>query len=51
MLHGISWGTVQRMLIDAPGVEETTAKPGDTEITLTDDNAGQVLDLINKLNR
>lgn len=39
------------MLIDAPGVEDTGAKPGDKEISLTDDNANEVLDLINKLNR
>jgi len=39
------------MLIDAPSVEETKAKPGDTQIRLTDENAGEVLNLINRLNR
>jgi hypothetical protein len=39
------------MLIDAPGVEETKAKPGDTTVTLTEDNVGEVFDLINRLNR
>jgi len=49
--HGIPWGTVQRMLIDAPGVEDATAKHGDTQIRLTDDNANEVLNMINRLNR
>lgn len=39
------------MLIDAPSVEETDAKPGDTQIKLTDDNAKEVLNMINRLNR
>lgn len=39
------------MLIDAPGVEDTEGKPGDTQITLTDENAADVLRMINKLNR
>ena len=39
------------MLIDAPSVEETGAKKSDTQIKLTEDNAGDVLNLINKLNR
>ena len=51
LLHGISWGTVQRMIVDAPGAEEEDTKPGTTEVVLTEENAGEVLDLINKLNR
>lgn len=51
LLHGIPWGTVQRMLIDAPGVEDEDTTKGDTEIVLTDDNADEVMKLINKLNR
>lgn len=39
------------MLIDAPGVEGTGAKPGDTRIELTEDNADDVLRMINRLNR
>ena len=51
LLHGIPWGTVQRMLIDAPGVEDEDTTKGDTEIVLTDDNADEVMKLINRLNR
>ena len=51
LLHGISWGMVQRMIVDAPGAEEEDTKPGTTEVVLTEENAGEVLDLINKLNR
>ena len=50
-LHGIPWGTVQRMLIDAPGVEDEDTTKNDTEIVLTDDNADEVMKLINNLNR
>jgi hypothetical protein len=39
------------MLIDAPGFEETDLKKGDTQIRLTDENAGEGLDMINRLNR
>lgn len=38
LLHGIPWGTVQRMLIDAPGVEDEDTKKEDTEIVLTGDS-------------
>ncbi len=38
------------MLIDAPGMEETDGK-GDTEIELNEDNANEVLNIINSLNR
>lgn len=53
LLHGIPWGTVLRMLIDAPGVEETESKDkgDDTAIALTDDNADEVMNLINQLAR
>ncbi len=45
------------MLIDAPGIEEkdkggTSGKPGkDVEIALTDDNAAEIMNLINRINR
>jgi len=39
------------MLIDAPGVEDTGAKPGDTQVELTDENADEIMQLINKANR
>lgn len=43
------------MLIDAPGVEEkgkSGSSSGDTtEIALTDENAAEVMDLINRINR
>lgn len=47
------------MMIDAPGVEETGSSDGkaggsggdDTEIALTDDNAEQLMNLINRRNR
>lgn len=44
------------MLIDAPGVEEKgksgSRSDGDTtEIALTDENAAEVMDLINRINR
>lgn len=48
--HGIAWATVQRMLIDAPGVEEK-AKEKNVEMALTDDNAAEVMELLNSLNR
>ncbi|TFU95261.1 hypothetical protein E4T81_01665 [Barnesiella sp. WM24] len=57
LLHGIAWGAVQRMLIDAPGVEEkgkggSSGKSGDdVEIALTDDNAAEIMNLINRMNR
>ena len=51
LLHGIPWGTVQRMLIDAPGVEDEDTTKNNTEIVLTDDNADEVMKLINNLNR
>lgn len=52
LLHGIPWGTVQRMLIDAPGVEDDEdTKKENTEIVLTDDNADEVMKLINSINR
>ncbi|MBD5228869.1 MAG: hypothetical protein HDS69_02340 [Bacteroidales bacterium] len=58
LLHGIAWGAVQRMLIDAPGVEEkskgggSSGKSGDdVEIALTDDNAAEIMNLINRINR
>jgi hypothetical protein len=34
LLHGIPWGTVQRMLIDAPGVERI---PEGTEVAIADE--------------
>ena len=46
------------MLIDAPGVEEkgksggSSGKSGDdVEIALTDDNAAEIMNLINRMNR
>ena len=39
------------MLIDAPGVEEEDTTKNDTEIVLTNDNADEVMKLINNLNR
>lgn len=44
------------MLIDAPGVEEkgkggSSGGSGDVEIALTDDNAAEIMNLINKINR
>lgn len=58
LLHGIAWGDVLRMMIDAPGVEDK-GKGGssggsvgdDTEIALTDENAEQLMNLINSRNR
>ncbi|WP_289299389.1 hypothetical protein [Xylanibacter rodentium] len=59
LLHGISWGEVLRMMIDAPGIDDKgkgSTTPGtsggdDTEIALTDDNAEQLMNLINSRNR
>lgn len=40
------------MLIDAPGVEEKgKAKEGNLEMTLTDDNAGDIMELLNSFNK
>lgn len=39
------------MLIDAPGVEDIDPKTGTGDIVLTDDNADQVLAMINSINR
>jgi hypothetical protein len=38
------------MLIDAPGIDDKK-KAGETTIELTDDNADEVLAMINRLNR
>jgi hypothetical protein len=48
--HGIPWATVQRMLIDAPGVEEK-AKQQSVEMALTDENAGEIMELLNSFNK
>jgi hypothetical protein len=37
------------MLIDAPGIEETPSN--NTQVQLTDDNADEIMALINKINR
>ena len=39
------------MLIDAPGVEDEDTKKEHTEIVLTDDNADEVMKIINSFNR
>lgn len=40
------------MLIDAPGVEDIDPKTGaGSDIVLTDDNADQILAMINRINR
>lgn len=39
------------MLIDAPGVEDEDTKKEYTEIVLTDDNADEVMKIINSFNR
>nr|DAY62858.1 MAG TPA: hypothetical protein [Caudoviricetes sp.] len=39
------------MLIDAPGVEDVDPKNKGCDIVLTDDNADQVLAMINRINR
>lgn len=39
------------MLIDAPGVEEIDPKNPGGDMVLTDDNADQILAMINRINR
>lgn len=41
------------MLIDAPTIDDddTEGKPQDQEFALTDDNAAEVLQMINSINR
>lgn len=39
------------MLIDAPGVEDIDNKDGGADMVLTDDNADDVLAMINRINR
>lgn len=39
------------MLIDAPGVEDTESKKESGDIVLTDDNADEILAMINRINR
>lgn len=40
------------MLIDAPGVEDVDPKNGSGgDIVLTDDNADQIIEMINRINR
>lgn len=39
------------MLIDAPGVEDEDTTKNNSEIVLSDDNADEVLKLINSMNR
>ena len=44
-------GDGAKVLIDAPGVEDEDTKKEDTEIVLTDDNADEVMKIINSFNR
>lgn len=46
LLHGIPWPTVQKMLADAPGIEDNDSKS--TTIELTDDNADEVFNLLTR---
>lgn len=39
------------MLIDAPGVEDIESKKESGDIVLTDDNADEILAMINRINR
>lgn len=39
------------MIIDAPGVEDTDPKDKEATIALTDDNADQIMNMINRINR
>ncbi len=45
--HGVSWPIVQRMMIDAPGVEYTDGEV--EEITLTADNSADIMNYVNSL--
>lgn len=47
LLHGIPWGEVQRMLIDAPRPADPADAQG-RDITLTDSNAAHWARILNK---
>jgi hypothetical protein len=48
--HDIEWNIVQRILIDAPSVDYDDDKK-DNHIPVTDENAQEVLNKINRLKR
>ena len=47
--HDIAWGIVERMLIDAPNIEEEGEES--EEIKLPSENADKGLEMINNINR
>jgi hypothetical protein len=47
--HDIPWGIVRRILIDAPGYE--TDGNSDKKIAITNENAAELLEKINRLKR
>ena len=48
--HGIAWAIVQRLLIDAPDTEPADGEEN-TETTITNENAEQILQQINDIVR
>lgn len=52
LLHGLPWATVLKMLIDAPSPgDEGGAGSQGSEFELTDDNAQEVMRMIDSINR
>ena len=51
LLHGIPWGTVERMIIDAPSVENTKDGGRVEVVKVTEQNAADILQAINNLER
>jgi hypothetical protein len=48
-MHGIPYAIVKRMAADAPGIDYDNKKE-DTMLELSDDNADEILELINRAN-
>jgi predicted fused transcriptional regulator/phosphomethylpyrimidine kinase len=49
--HEIAWNIVQRILIDAPSVDYDEGGGKDHYIEVTNENAREVLDKINRIKR
>lgn len=49
LMHGIPYAIVKRMAADAPGIDYDNKKE-DTMLELSDDNADEILELINRAN-
>jgi hypothetical protein len=49
LIHGIAWGLVERMMIDAPSYDADSNGGDVQEIALTESNQEQVLNFVNSM--